>query len=266
MKQAANISTPKLWIVLARAYRSLVDFLEGGILVQGVSISDFMVLEVLLHKGPLTMEAIGDKTWLASASMNSAVDRLETRGLVRRGHGPNDQHPAWVIELTKGGHKLSTRLYERHERDIEAVMGSLSSEERSQLYHGLKKIGLYGEKRQLARFKDRPGGLAPWQLRRATDYLAKQLSASVSITEIAAKLRLSQSQFRRAFKVSMGIPPYRWLLNVRIAKAQELLRDGVLSLVQIALASGFADQSHFSRVFQKIVGVSPGTWQRGHRP
>ena len=62
------------------------------------------------------------------------------------------------------------------------------------------------------------------------------------------------------------MPPHQWQLKSRIAKAQELLRYGDLPLAQIALAAGFAEQSHFSRIFKSIVGVPPGTWQRANRP
>jgi AraC-like DNA-binding protein len=131
------------------------------------------------------------------------------------------------------------------------------------LYRLSKKLGLHSEGLQLARFRDRQGGLSRSQLRRATTFLAK--GSLASLAEIAAKLGLSPSQLSRAFKTSTGFPPHRWQLNHRIAKAQELLRFSGLPLSQIALATGFAEQSHFTRVFKKVVGVSPGAWQRDNR-
>ena len=168
--------------------------------------------------------------------------------------------------LTDEGHKTISRIYERHEKDIEAVMGILSPRERRQLWHGLKKIGLEAARRQHGRSKDRRGGLAPWQLRRATEYMTEHLADPVRLQEIAEQTGLSPSRFGRAFKRSMGISPHRWQMKLRIVEAQEMLREGKRSQVDIALATGFAEQSHFARVFKDVVGVSPGVWQREHRP
>lgn len=77
-------SGPKLWVVLARAYGSLASYVEACIAAEGLCLSDFMVLEILLHKGPLTISAIGERLLLANASMTSAVDRLEERSFVVR--------------------------------------------------------------------------------------------------------------------------------------------------------------------------------------
>jgi len=73
--------TPKLWIVLARAHRALSMLVERSIANTGLCLSDFMVLEALLHKGPLTITAIQDKVLLATGSMTAAVDRVESKGL-----------------------------------------------------------------------------------------------------------------------------------------------------------------------------------------
>lgn len=266
MTEQNKVPMPHLWIVLGRAYRSLVEFIEGGIAAQGICISDFIVLEILLHKGPLPMSTIAERTRLSTAMMTAAIDRVETRALVKLQEPSSDQRSDRVVELTKDGRKRISTIYKKHERDIEVVMGILSPDDRAHLYLGLKNIGLYAEQCQLARFTEKQGGLAAWQLRRAADCMEATLSRPVPLAELAGKVGLSESQFRRAFKASTGCPPYRWKQNLRIAKAQEFLRDGVLPLVQIALATGFVEQSHFSRVFQRVVGVSPGVWQRDHRP
>lgn len=264
MQQTSDISTAKLVIVLTRAYRSLADFLEGGLALQGILTTDFAILEVLLHKGPLAMSAIGPKIPLATAPMKRAIDRLKRRGLVRRQDDRNTLH-AEVYELTEEGQKTITRIYARHKEDIEAVMGVLSPNERSQLGQALKKVGLQGERCQHARSKERRGGLAPWQLRRATEYMTEHLGDPVPLKDLAEQTGLSPSRFGRAFKLSMGISPHRWQMNLRILEAQELLREGKRPQADIALATGFAEQSHFSRVFKEAVGVPPRAWQREHR-
>jgi transcriptional regulator GlxA family with amidase domain len=84
----------------------------------------------------------------------------------------------------------------------------------------------------------------------------------MSSTLLAKECRLSVSHFSRAFHRTMGAAPHNWLLTYRIEVAKEKLRDGRLSLPDVALACGFADQSHLTRVFTRIVGASPGAWRR----
>lgn len=134
-----NVPAPRLWLVLARAYGSMVNYIEGS-MTQGMGVSDFMVLEVLLHKGPMTISAIGEKVLLASASMTSAIDRLEKRELVRRRNCSSDRRIRYV-DLTSEGKVFIEEVYAQHEKDLEKVMSGLSEQERRVLYEGLKKIG-----------------------------------------------------------------------------------------------------------------------------
>lgn len=109
------------------------------------------------------------------------------------------------------------------------------------------------------------GGLAPWQLKRAKALMDAELSGDLPVTVIAGTCGLSASYFTRAFKLSTGMPPYRWLLQRRIDKAMNLLKTSLLSLSDIAAACGFADQSHFTRTFSRAVGLSPGMWRKASR-
>jgi AraC-like DNA-binding protein len=108
----------------------------------------------------------------------------------------------------------------------------------------------------------RRGGLAPWQVRCATDLMIDRLGDDISLSEAAGACGLSPNYFARAFKQSVGTPPHRWLLLQRVLRAKSLLRDADRSLSDIAGACGFADQSHFTRVFTSIVGASPGAWRK----
>jgi AraC family transcriptional regulator len=108
----------------------------------------------------------------------------------------------------------------------------------------------------------RRGGLAPWQVRCATDFMIDRLGADLSLSDTARVCGLSPNYFARAFKQSVGSPPHRWLLLQRVLRAKSLLRDANRSLCDIAAACGFADQSHFTRVFTSIVGASPGAWRK----
>src|SRR5262249_54273756 len=106
------------------------------------------------------------------------------------------------------------------------------------------------------------GGLAPWQERRAKQYMMARLREDVSLAQMAAECSLSPSHFSRAFRQTTGRAPYRWLLEGRVEHAKELLRESEVTLADTALACGFADQSHFTRMFSQIVGISPGAWRR----
>lgn len=264
MPPTPDIPTPKLVIVLMRASRSLAEFLEAGLAREGIHNPDFAILEALLHKGPLTMPVIEQKVRLATAPLRVGIERLRRRGMVRE-HRDQDRRHAAGFELTEDGRTTITGIYARHTEDIETVMGVLSAGERRHLWQALKKIGIRGERCQHARSKDRRGGLAPWQLRRATEYMAEHLADNVPLKDLADQTGLSASRFGRAFKLSMAISPHRWQMNLRILEAQEMLREGTRSQADIALATGFAEQSHFSRVFKEVVGVPPGVWQRAHR-
>jgi AraC family transcriptional regulator len=104
--------------------------------------------------------------------------------------------------------------------------------------------------------------LAPWQLRRVTDFMRDNLAETLQLAQLASISGLSPSHFGRAFKGSTGLPPHRWHLKMRVERASTMLADAGASLADVACATGFADQSHFTRVFSKIVGMSPGAWRR----
>ena len=109
------------------------------------------------------------------------------------------------------------------------------------------------------------GGLAAWQLQRARDFINVNLAHDPSIPEIAHECGLSSGYFARAFKRSTGVPPYKWLTKMRVERAKELLKDPRCELADIAQLCGFVDQSHFTRVFSRSEGYSPGRWRRLHR-
>lgn len=106
------------------------------------------------------------------------------------------------------------------------------------------------------------GGLAPWRERRAKALLANDLLRRLTLPQVAAECRLSVAHFTRAFKISVGITPHAWLQHRRIDHAKSLLSKTPLSLSQIAASCGFSDQSHFTKVFSRLVGQTPGCWKR----
>ena len=106
------------------------------------------------------------------------------------------------------------------------------------------------------------GGLAPWQERRAKEMIAADLTGTIPLASVAQACDLSLGHFSRAFRKSTGLAPHTWLLQARVVRAMALLRSSDSDLTEIALACGFADQSHFTRVFAQRTGSSPGIWRR----
>lgn len=96
----------------------------------------------------------------------------------------------------------------------------------------------------------------------AKSLLLEKLDGNVSISEVAQVCNLSRGYFIRAFRETTGMTPYQWVLRERIDRARILLRSSDTPLAEVAIACGFADQSHFTRVFASIVGTTPGNWRR----
>ena len=108
------------------------------------------------------------------------------------------------------------------------------------------------------------GGLAPWQKRRATEFLTDNLTTRIRLKEVAKQCELSVSHFARSFKETFGVSAHRWLVQKRLSHAQHLLTTSI-SLIDIALQSGFSDQASFTRTFTRDFGLSPGRWRRQNR-
>jgi len=109
------------------------------------------------------------------------------------------------------------------------------------------------------------GGLAPWQVRRVTDYIEEHLSSTIRLQDLAAIARLSHSHFCRAFKESLGHPAHAYVMRRRVQRAQGLMLTTAESLSQIAALCGMADQAHFCKLFRRLVGESPNAWRRARR-
>ncbi|CAG9225821.1 AraC family transcriptional regulator [Paraburkholderia tropica] len=106
------------------------------------------------------------------------------------------------------------------------------------------------------------GALSAANEARAKELLLERSRDGVSIADIARECNLSRGYFIRAFSKSTGRTPHQWLLEQRTDEARQLVERTDMTLSEIAAQCGFADQSHLSRVFLKLVGVSPGAWRR----
>jgi AraC-like DNA-binding protein len=105
-------------------------------------------------------------------------------------------------------------------------------------------------------------GLPPTMLRRIIGHIDTHLDSTLTTEDLAAILKISASHFARSFTTSIGLTPHAYVMKRRLSRAQELLAQTQLPLVEIALSTGFADQSHFCRRFRQMAGMPPRTFRR----
>lgn len=139
---------PHIRLVLWKAAKAVENIDKTSIGQTGLGLSDFAIMEALLHKGPLPINQIGEKVLLTSGSMTAAVNRMENKGLVKRIQDPSDGR-YFYVHLTKKGRNTIKDAYLKHEKNLEKVVSVLSDAERSELVRLLKKIGLYAQTLQL---------------------------------------------------------------------------------------------------------------------
>jgi AraC-like DNA-binding protein len=99
-------------------------------------------------------------------------------------------------------------------------------------------------------------------VRRAREYIDAHHDANVSLSELATLVHLSPFYFARAFQKAVGLPPHTYLENVRIKRARDLLLRGV-PITDVSAAVGYADQSHLTNRFKRVLGMTPGQVARG---
>ena len=137
---ATKPDAPTLWLALMRAHSAVDKAARESIRHTGLCYTDFAILESLLHRGPLPVNAIATDIHLTSGSMTSAVDRLVSHGLVTRAENPADKRSR-LVQLTDEGRALIEGSYARHAADLRHVVdGALTAEERSQLFALLRKL------------------------------------------------------------------------------------------------------------------------------
>jgi len=142
--QASAVAGIHVWLILRKAAHAVELNARNSISRLGLGLSDFAVLEMLLHKGPQPVNVIGKKVLLTSGSISTAIDRLESRNLVRRMPHPDDQR-ARLVELTEYGGSLIQCAFRQHALDMEGTVAVLTPSERLQLIRLLKKLGTFAE-------------------------------------------------------------------------------------------------------------------------
>jgi AraC family transcriptional regulator len=106
------------------------------------------------------------------------------------------------------------------------------------------------------------GGLAPWQIRRITDYLMAHIAEDVALETLCGLVGLSGTHLCTAFRQSTGLPPHQWQIQRRIDRAKDLLRDPALSITEVSLRVGYANSGHFATLFRKVTGTTPRNYRR----
>jgi MarR family transcriptional regulator, 2-MHQ and catechol-resistance regulon repressor len=151
-RKRANLERPDssgvhVWLILMKAFQALLPHAEESIKQTGLGDSEFRILEVLLHKGPLPVNTVGPMVWLTAGSISVAVDRLVRKGLVtRKGHAADRR--IRTVELTPKGRALIIRGFQEHAAAMEKAAGALSKGERLTLLRLLKKLGKQAAKPQ----------------------------------------------------------------------------------------------------------------------
>jgi AraC family transcriptional regulator len=106
------------------------------------------------------------------------------------------------------------------------------------------------------------GGLPGGALRRVRDYIDNHIGERISLDELARQAGVSRFHFARQFRLSTGESPMEYLRRVRIEQSKSILQSRASTIAEVAARLGFSDQSHFTRIFGRLVGVSPGSFAR----
>ena len=144
MADARTAAALDAYIKLLRAGRSVLARVEPRLAAAGLTPTQFGVLEAILHKGPLSQRELSRKVLTSAGNMTDLVDKLESRGLVRRARQKSDRR-AVHVELTPAGSDLIGPLFARHAGDIAAAMAALSGDELRQLSGLLRRLGVAAE-------------------------------------------------------------------------------------------------------------------------
>jgi MarR family 2-MHQ and catechol resistance regulon transcriptional repressor len=143
-KIEADTSGVHVFLVMWKATRVLEAHGHRSIAGLDMGLSDFGVLEALLHKGPLAIKDLGAKVLLTSGSITTAIDRLERRGLVQRGNDENDRRSR-IVRLTPMGRQTIRKAFAEHKIAMEEVVSGLSTEERGRLIDLARRLGQAAE-------------------------------------------------------------------------------------------------------------------------
>jgi MarR family 2-MHQ and catechol resistance regulon transcriptional repressor len=131
----------KLMVVLSKAYKVVMDQAVKDMKQYGLSATEFMIMELLFHKGKFPLQQIGDKVLITSGSITYNIDKLEKKGLLKRVPCPDDRRVTYA-EISPQGQEWFGNLFPGHAAAIESTMQGLSPEDKKTVIELLKKLGL----------------------------------------------------------------------------------------------------------------------------
>jgi MarR family 2-MHQ and catechol resistance regulon transcriptional repressor len=137
IEEAASL---KLFVVLSKAYKTLMDLAVKDMKSHGLSSAEFMVLEVLYHRTRIPLQQIGEKILVTSGSITYNIDKLENKGLLKRVPCSDDRRVTYA-EITEAGRELFDDIFPQHVSSLHRLMGGLNTEEKEQATELLKKLG-----------------------------------------------------------------------------------------------------------------------------
>jgi AraC family transcriptional regulator len=209
----------------------------------------------LVAQGSRKTEMNGENAlWAMSPTMNMSVDGAQGPITPAR---PNSFGSSATSVSRQVGH-LVMQAMTFFDSNREAAWGSLK--DASALLHG--EPGEFGINAPSRHSAFQRNGLAAWQAKRALQYVEGNLGSKMAVRDMADLVALSTSHFSRAFKQSVGCPPMTYVAARRVERAKLMMTSTRERLAVIALACGFADQSHFNRHFRRAVGMTPRLWRR----
>jgi AraC family transcriptional regulator len=185
-------------------------------------------------------------------------------------------HPSFFVravgQIAKGGKVELIRRMDLDDPQISRLMESL----RADIEAGSPGGSLFGESVALAlsahvaqrystlttKLEVYRGGLSPVRLNRVLEYINANLSDNLELSVLAEVVGVNLHHFARAFKQSTGESPHQYVLRRRIEQAKEFLRHSQLRVIEASARTGFVDQSHFSKVFRRIVGIAPSEYRQ----
>jgi MarR family 2-MHQ and catechol resistance regulon transcriptional repressor len=154
IRKSASEDSPGVhaWLILMKAHRALMKHAENSFATLEIGLTDFVILELLLHKGPQKVSDIGRRVGLTSGAITAAIDRSEKQGLVARSFDAQDRRSR-VVTLTAEGRTLIQKAFARHSEAMEGAMSALTTSEQRTLAALLKRVGTEAEAKTQARME-----------------------------------------------------------------------------------------------------------------
>jgi AraC family transcriptional regulator len=254
---------PEPELLCRRREHTLIMTLSGGTELTRTKISGSPVYEGRDRGGCVTfVPADAERRgWYRNADMNFVVMLVDPEFThpMEFGHSNTD----WQPFTNRRDPLLESVLWwlSCEMRDAGAALPSLHAEHAA----GLLMSHLMRSIRRSRFVKSVGGGLSDARLRLVFDYVDENLHRDISISELGALAGMGPDVFARNFKARVGMPPYRYVTERRIRRAEIFLAEENHSLSDIALAVGFSSQSHFTTQFTKFSNVTPAAYRARHQ-